>query len=166
MIVVSNTSPIINLAAIDKLELLEALFGAILIPEGVADEIVVKGAGQAGSDAVRQANWITTRPVNNRLAVQSLRLELDGGEAECIILAQEQEADLLLLDERKARRVARQFGLRTIGLLGILIEAKRRGLISNVKDLLDALRTVAGFWIRSDLYEYVLIEAGELDNRD
>jgi uncharacterized protein len=166
VIVVSNTSPIINLAAVDKLELLEALFGAILIPDAVAEEIVVKGAGQPGADAVNRGRWITTRPVINRLAVQSLRLELDPGEAESIILAQEQEADLLLLDERKARRVARQFGLRTIGLLGLLIEAKNRGLLDNVKDILDALQTTAGFWISTSLYDTVLLEAGEADNRD
>jgi uncharacterized protein len=166
VIVVSNTSPIINLAAVGKLELLEALFGAILIPEAVAEEIVVKGAGQAGADAVSRAEWITTRSVINRLAVQSLRLELDPGEAESIILAQEQGADLLLLDERRARRVARQFGLPTIGLLGLLIEAKNRGLVENVKDVLDALQTIAGFWISTGLYDAVLLEAGELNQRD
>lgn len=161
MRVVSNTSPLINLARIARLDLLHQLYGELMIPEAVWDEVVVKGAGQAGADEVKAAFWIKTQATTDKLLVRALRHELDAGEAEAIVLALETGADLLLVDERLGREIARHLGLRYIGLIGVLIAAKRQGLIMEIKPLLDALRSVAGFRIDNVLYTRVLKDEGE-----
>jgi hypothetical protein len=86
---------------------------------------------------------------------------LDRGEAETIALALELGADLVLLDERDGRYTAQRFGLRVVGVLGVLLEAKSKGLIKNIKPYLDMLRQQAGFYIRETLYQQMLILAGE-----
>ena len=129
MIVVSNTSPIINLAAIGQIDLLRRLYSRVIIPQAVYDEIISAGAGQPGVEEVRSAEWIETRRATDRIVIAALQTELDDGEAEAIALAIELNADLLLLDERKARRIASQLGLRFIGILGALVEAKHQGII-------------------------------------
>ncbi|CAG0947769.1 hypothetical protein ANRL1_04525 [Anaerolineae bacterium] len=161
MIVVSNTSPIINLAAVGQLDLLRKLYGNVVIPDSVRDEIVVAGNGQPGAHEVATSSWIKSQHVENRITVTSLELELDEGEAEAIALAIELKADLLLLDEHKGRLVASRLGVRCVGLMGALIEAKQGGLISSVKSVVDDLIEKAGFWISHDLYEHVLQSAGE-----
>ncbi len=161
MIVVSNTSPIINLAAVGQLDLLRKLYGNVLIPESVRDEIVVAGKGQPGSHEVEKSNWIKSTRVQATPIVASLELELDKGEAEAIALSIELKADLFLLDEHKGRLVASRLGVRCVGLMGALMEAKQRGLISSVKPIVDDLIEKAGFWISHDLYKHVLHSAGE-----
>lgn len=111
MKVVSNTSPLINLARIGHLNLLPRIFGRLLIPEAVWQEAVIDGEGQPGAKEIRQADWIERATVSNRQLVRSLRQELDPGEAEAIALAVEINADWLLMDERLARQTARHFGL-------------------------------------------------------
>jgi predicted nucleic acid-binding protein len=161
MIVVSNASPIVNLAAVGQLDLLRQLYGQVLIPQAVHKEIVIAGRGQSGATEVETFDWIESRRVTDWIAVASLQLELDEGEAEAIALAAELKADLLLLDERKGRVVASRLGLKFVGLLGVLVEAKHKGLILAVRPVLDNLISKAGFWISRDLYEHVLQAAGE-----
>ena len=162
MKVVSNTSPLINLAWIGRLELLHELYGTVQIPEAVWHEIVVQGAGQPGAIEVSHASWIETCPVDNKLLVLALHQELDAGEAEAIALVIEQNADLLLMDERLGRETARYFGLNYTGVIGVMIEAKQKGLIGSIKEHLDSLRTMAGFHISQPLYLRVLQDQGEL----
>lgn len=162
MKVVSNTSPLINLARIGHLNLLPSVFGRLLIPEAVWQEAVIDGEGQPGAKEIRQADWIERVTVSNRPLVRSLRQELDPGEAEAIALAVEINADWLLMDERLGRQTARHFGLGYIGLIGILKVAKRRGEIEALSPLLEQLRDIAGFRISPALYEQVLREMGEL----
>ena len=162
MKVVSNTSPLINLAWIGRLELLHELYGAIHIPEAVWHEIVVQGSGQLGAKEVSHASWIKTCAVDNKLLVLALHQELDAGEAEAIALAMEQKAELLLMDERLGRETARYFGLNYTGVIGVLIEAKQRRLIGSIKEQLDSLRTMAGFHISQPLYLRILQDQGEL----
>src|SRR5207302_1370437 len=131
-------SPITNLAAIGKLELLHQIYQQAIIPEAVFQELMA-GGGQYPGAVVELLDWIHTRPVSNRGIVNALQMEVDAGEAEAIALAQELAADLLLMDEHIGRVIATQFGIRVIGLLGVLMEAKRRGLIREVKPLIDAL---------------------------
>jgi predicted nucleic acid-binding protein len=161
MSVVSNASALINLARIGKLNLLRELYGELVIPEAVWHEVVVEGTGQPGADEVQAAAWIKTQAATNSQLVHALQQELDAGEAEAIALALEIGAELLLMDERLGRESARHLGLHYTGLIGVLIEAKRKGLIRAVKPHLDALRDIAGFRIRETLYLRVLQDEGE-----
>ena len=161
MIVVSDTSPFINLAALDRLTLLRDLYDRILVPQAVSDEIIASAVLRPGATEAGDLGWASTRQVSHHVLAASLRLELDEGEAEAIALAIELKADLLLLDERKGRMIASRLGLRVTGLLGVLIEAKQRGLIAEVKPLMDSLIVKAGFWIGQVLYDRVLKVAGE-----
>ncbi|RJQ72190.1 MAG: DUF3368 domain-containing protein [Desulfobacteraceae bacterium] len=161
MKVASNSSPLINLARIGKLDLLRIVFERIIIPEAVWQEVVVEGEGQPGALDIKNANWIEIQAVANKQLVHALRQELDGGEAEAIVLALELQADVLLMDERLGREIAKHFGLRYVGLAGVLIRAKRKGIIDQVNPLLTALRNVAGFRISDGLYQRVLQDAKE-----
>ena len=161
MKVVSNTSPLINLARIGHLDLLQRIFGRLLIPEAVWHEAVIDGEGQPGAEEIRQADWIEQMIVTNRQLVHSLRQELDSGEAEAIALAIETNADWLLMDERLGRQTAQYFGLKFIGLIGILRVAQQRGEITTLRPFLEQLRDLAGFRISPALFEMVLREAGE-----
>jgi uncharacterized protein len=161
VIVVSNTSPITNLTAIGLFHLLHDLYGRIYIPDGVWDELNAFNQAWPGSKEVSAADWIERQAPKNQQIVTALRRDLDRGEAETIALALELGADLVLLDERDGRYAAQRFGLRVVGVLGILIEAKSKGFIQDVKPYLDLLRQNAGFYIRETLYQYVLTMVGE-----
>ena len=161
MIVVSNSSPIISLATIGQLSLLQQLYGNIAIPTAVYDEIAVTGAGGPGATEVQTSTWIQTQLPKDTSLVTSLQLELDEGEAAAIALAIELGADLLLMDERQGRKVASRFGLRFVGLLGVLIEAKSKQLFPTIKPVLDELIVHGGLWISGALYIRVLGAAGE-----
>ncbi len=161
MIVVSDTSAIINLAMIGRLGLLHDIYTEVVIPAAVYQEIVIQGAGKPGAIEVRTQPWFQQRAVVDTAFVSQLRRDLDDGEAEAIVLAQEIGADLLLIDDRAARRHAARLGLRFIGLLGVLLEAKKAGLLPAVKPALDDLISKAGFRVRSSLYQAFLASAGE-----
>ncbi|MGD1905546.1 MAG: DUF3368 domain-containing protein [Leptolyngbyaceae cyanobacterium] len=161
MIIVSDTSPINNLAAIHQLHLLHQLYGTVLIPEAVYRELTDPDFPVAGVTEVQQLDWIQIRRVNKRDILEALSGELDLGEAEAISLAVELQADQVLMDERRGRLIAARFALRYTGIMGILVEAKARGLIVAVKPLLDALIHQAGFWVSESLYNTVLERVGE-----
>lgn len=161
MTVVSDASPLINLARIGRLDLLPQLYGKLHLPEAVWEEVVVQGFGQPGAEEIAGAPWIERHTAANRPLVRVLQQELDAGEAEAIALALELRADLLLMDERIGREAARHLDLRCIGLIGVLLEAKHKGLINALKPYLDALRDLAGFRISEVLYERVLKDEGE-----
>ena len=161
MKVVSNASPLINLARIGELDLLYRLYEEIAIPEAVRYEVVIEGVGRPGAQKVEKADWIHSRATTHAVLVRALRENLDAGEAETIALGLEIEADLLLMDEHQGRESARHLGLRVTGLIGVLIEAKHRGLIDSVRTLLEKLREVAGFWIDEELFQRVLQDENE-----
>jgi predicted nucleic acid-binding protein len=161
MSVVSNASPLINLARIGQLELLAQLYGELVVPEAVWREVVLEGAGQPGAKELERAPWIQVRSAANRELVQALRQELDAGEAEAIALGLEIEAEFVLMDENLGREMALHMGVRCVGLIGVLIEAKRKGLISEIGPLMDALRDMADFWVSEVLYGRVLRDEGE-----
>lgn len=163
MIIVSDTSPINNLAAINHLHLLHQLYGTVLIPEAVYRELTDPTFPVAGAAEVKTFDWIQTRIVSDRTLVEALSNELDIGEAEAIALAVEISADQVLIDERQGRLIASRLNLRFTGLLGILIEAKNQGLITTVKPVLDALVNEAGFWIAEPLYNKILRTVNEAD---
>ena len=158
MILVSNTSPINNLASVNQLSLLQQLYESIIIPEAVYRELTTVTV--AGSQEVQTLSWFKKQNITNTELVEKLNLELDRGEAEAITLALEINAELLLIDERLGRIVASRLGIEFTGVLGILLEAKSKGLITQVKPLLDQLR-ISGFWMREQLYNQVLNLANE-----
>jgi hypothetical protein len=147
MIVVSNTSPIFYLSTIGQLDLLRQLYSEIVIPTTVFNEITNVGNTDASARVVPTLSWMKTQSATDRAFVNTLRAELDPGEAEAIALAVELNADRLLMDERLGRAAAMRVGLQVIGVLGILIAAKRNNLIQEVKPLLDALIEQVGFYL-------------------
>jgi uncharacterized protein len=156
VIVVSDTSPINNLAAINQLQLLQQLYGTIIIPEAVYCELTDPSFPVAGAAEVQTFDWIQILSVTDRTVMEALGNQLDVGEAEAIALALETKAELVLIDERRGRLVAGRLNLKYTGILGVLVEAKSRGLIAEVKPLLNALIHQAGFWIAAPLYNSVL----------
>ena len=160
-IVVANTTPLINFAEIDRLELLQALFGELLVPVAVVTELQSKGSLFPKAAVAGQAPFVHTRTPVNQALVATLRRELHAGEAECIALALEEPAALLLLDDVSARGVAEHHGLRFTGTVGCLRLAKELRLIPAVAPLLEDLRTKARFWLNPELVQQVLRDVGE-----
>jgi uncharacterized protein len=160
-VIVSDSSPLISLARISKLDLLPRLYGELLIPQAVWHEVVVKGTGQPGVEEIQSAKWIKTATVTNDELVLALQRDLDAGEAEAIALALEMKAELLLMDERLGRDTAQYFGVRCIGVLGVLVEAKYKGELKEIKPVLDMLRDQAGYRISAELYERALHDMEE-----
>lgn len=161
MIVVSDTSPVLNLARIGRLKLLPLLYHQVLIPSAVYEELTASKRDLLPAVDLAMEPWLVVATPNNQRRVQELRENLDPGEAEAIVLAIERGADLLLVDERRGRRTATAAGLTVIGLLGVVIRAKRSGLIDQAKPVLDELIQTARFWIGPELYAEVLAELGE-----
>jgi uncharacterized protein len=161
LIVVSNSSPLIALSIANSLDLLHALYGPIYIPEAVFHEVVIRGAGRPGATAVANTVWIVRHAITNQQTVASLlNAGLDLGESEGIVLASELSAGLLILDESRARAVARQQGLPVTGTLGVLIAAKNAGMIAAIKPLLGQL-IAAGFYISPQIVAHALQLAAE-----
>lgn len=161
MIVISDTSPISGLFLIGQLELLPQLFGTVIIPQTVAEELGQLSLFGHDTNNLLSRDWLSILQVSNFAKLETLRHQLDPGEAEAIALAQELNADFLLIDEVKGRQIAVTEGLHIIGVLGILLQAKQVGLIQNIQLLMDELRLKARFRISPALYHAVLLEAGE-----
>ena len=130
MRVVSNSTPLIALSRIGKLDILHILFGSIIIPEAVFHEVVTEGASRPGANEVQNATWIDVQRVENAVAVAVLASDLDRGESEAIVLAKEVGADYLLVDEKKARRIAKWSGIKVIGTAAILGIAAKKKLLN------------------------------------
>lgn len=161
MIVVSDTTPLIGLASIGRLELLLQLFGEVYIPQAVYDETVTFGREEGiAKQAVASADWIHVVEVKNRLAVGILLDEMDLGEVETIILAEEINADWVLMDEKKGRRKLKQLNLPKIGTIGILLKAKQLGLIPTLKSEIEKLQN-SSFAVSQSVVSEVLKLAGE-----
>lgn len=161
MIVVSNTTPLIGLASIQRFDLLQQLFGEIYIAQAVYNETVVGGHEIGGAKyEVATAKWIKTIPVRDRLAVEVLLDELDLGESETIVLAREVDADWVLMDEKKGRMKLTQLRLPKIGTVGILLKAKQVGLLQTIRPDLEKLRS-QGFSLSQAVFDAVLKQANE-----
>ncbi len=157
MIAVSNAGPLIALAKVNRFELLHRVLGHLYIPQAVYDEVVVKGTGKAGTDETQKAlgDWIEILAVKNAAMIQSLLTKLGRGESEAIALAIEIQADLVLLDDRKARTMAGFMGLNVNGTIGVLIQGYRKGLVTDLQQILDELKA-KGFRINDRIYTKVL----------
>jgi uncharacterized protein len=158
LIVVSDTSPVLNLSVIGQLELLRALYGTIVIPPTVAQEL------KRNQFDPETTEWIIVQVPKDHGAVQVLYQMLDPGESEAIILAQELRADLLLIDERRGWKMATGMSLPTTGLLGVLAEAKKKGLVEMCRLILDEMTQRAGFWVGKELRARYLASLGEMES--
>jgi predicted nucleic acid-binding protein len=146
------------LITIGRLIILEQVFKEIIIPEGVYQELQRKG-GQ--KEIIDQSEWIRIEEVRNEVLVKNLLKTLDRGEAESVVLALELNASYLLMDEKKGRKIAEDYGIVITGLLGVLKRAKSKGFINSVKPILDELINQSGFRIHPKLYQEVLKSVGE-----
>ena len=156
MIVISNTSPLTNLAQIGKLAILQQLYNHIHIATAVWEELTAQPSKWLGTQQIRNATWISRHTVQNKSQVSDLQTYLDRGESETIALALELDTDLVLLDEKIGRYWANHFQLPVMGVIGLLIEAKDKHLVHSIRPELDSLRYEAGFYISQDVYEYAL----------
>jgi uncharacterized protein len=150
--IVSNSSPLIALARIQRLDLVPAVLQSILIPPAVAREIE--------PSILVLPVWGTVKAISSQRSLLASRVRLGDGEREAIALASEIGADAVLIDERAGRRVAEEIGLKVIGTLGLLLEAKRAGHVTTIRAELDKLLETS-FFLGPQLYDQVLRMAGE-----
>ena len=157
---VSNTSPISNLAIIDRLDLLRERYGTVTIPEGVRAELdnLSHSAAKGRILSAITDGWLE---VKANATPTSLPAPLDPGETAAITLALQDKADVLLMDELRGREVARLLGIKVAGILGELVHAKSTGRVSSVKAEIARLRKEARFFIDPTIERFILGEVGE-----
>lgn len=160
MRVICDAAVLIGLAKIGKLNLLEKLYEKIYIPWGVYNEVVVRGRSRPGAEEIDQAKWVGRIKVKDRTAVNLLVSEFGQGESEVLVLGNELKADWLILDDARARTAAISAGYRVIGLAGILLLAKQRNLIEDIKPLFNEL-VDKNFRLSDKIMQTILEKAGE-----
>lgn len=160
MIVVSDTSVISNLLTIGQLELLRLLFKEVYVTPAVNQELSKLSLSEEQKANLASRNWISIHQPSGKKKIEELNRTLDLGESEAIALAIEFNA-LLLIDERKGWKVARAEGLATTGLIGVLLLAKKHGIIPEVKSVIDELRIKTSFYLKPELVARVIRECGE-----
>lgn len=163
-IVVSDTTAITHLAKVGALNILQKLYGEILIPEAVMAELAQVKRTQPGALQVLNSSWIKVVEIRNQTVVRKLTRHLDLGESEAIALSLELNADVLIVDEIAGRTVAKKLLRSIIGMVGVLLEAKKKGHVAAVKPYLDKLRST-GFRLGGDIYQLALTRAGEVEDR-
>ncbi len=151
--IIADSSPLIFLAVIDKLELIKILFDDVLIPEAVYKEITQYN--KLNYKVLDNYFLRKVKKINNLAAAEFLKSDIDDGESEVIVLASELGVDHVLMDDSKGRRRAELYGLKVKGTLSVLIQAKRNGVIESVKEQMDSLIS-HGFRIDHALYSRVL----------
>ncbi|MGL5193348.1 MAG: DUF3368 domain-containing protein [Chroococcales cyanobacterium] len=158
--IICNATPLINFASIHRLDILKSLFTEIVIPQAVYAETVESGF--PNSETIVKgisSGWLKVERVQEM--PESIPLELDAGEREVIALALSEQKTRVVLDEKRARKVAQGLELNVMGSLGILILAKQQRIIPKVKLLLDAMMTEAQYWVNESLYHHVLQAVSE-----
>ena len=140
--------------------MLQQLYGQVYIPEAVVDELRRSGRRFASFDPTTYSFLIIESPTD-AAKVRQFEEKLDPGEAAALVLALEKVADYVLLDERAARRMAQSLGLTVIGVLGVLLAAKKKNLIPAIRPLIERLSREPGFHLSPDVTSQVLKEAGE-----
>lgn len=154
MKVISNSSPIILLSNVDRLNILQILYNEIVIPEAVYKEVF------KSKNKIEKPDWIKVEKIADKKIVQFLMKTIGRGESEAIALSLESGSDLLLLDDYHARTYANSVGLKITGVAGIIMDAKGKGIIDNVKEVLDSL-IKSDYRISESLYNAVIKKAGE-----
>jgi uncharacterized protein len=155
MIVVADTSPVLHLARIGRLDLIRGALGGVTVPRAVWSELIQPGTRVEVIAAIRAATWIEV------VEDPQLRdLGLDPGETAALLLAESAHADAVLIDERRGRAVAGKMGLAIIGTLGVLAGARRAGALERVRPVVAELRA-DGFWLADTLVDDFLASLGE-----
>ena len=162
-LIICNTSPVINLAEIDLLELLADLPGTVCMAPAVRDELLTKSALFPKAAVAAGSGRFHLLAPEDGLLVRSFSATLHRGEAECLALGMEHPGSLLILDDQSARSAASANGLPFTGTLGILAAAKARGHLAALAPVIRELRTRARFWINPQLERQLLMEAGEIE---
>lgn len=157
MIVVSYTSSISNLLQVGLIDVLNVLFGEITITPAVRRELY---AVPEQESMIGQIDWISVQAPQNQKLVYKLLEELDLGESESIALAVEEGARYLIIEESKGRAIADSYGVKVVGILGVLIQAKQKGVIPSVKESIEKLIEI-GFRLDKKLIRRVLQGLGE-----
>ena len=161
-IVVADAGPLIGMARIGHLSLLQNLYNSIIIPPRVFEELKIP-SDKPGASAVAKAikaRWIKIVELKRPSDSSTLSLLVDAGEAESIQLALEQNAHLLIIDDRKGRKIAKSRDIRIIGTGGILISAKKAGLLAKVSPVLNELANV-GYRLSPGLCKRIIELANE-----
>lgn len=156
---VADASPVILLAKVDHLSILHDLYNQVLIPPAVVRELQAK-PDHTSPVLEKFIGTATVQAPGNVRLLQDLSGHLGAGESEAIVLAAEIPGALLVMDDAEGRRAAHELGLRVTGLLGVLVEAKGKGLLPAVAPVLDELMA-AGFWLSEAMRSIVLRSAGE-----
>ncbi len=160
MNVICDAAVLIGLAKIDRLDLLRKLYGNIYIPWAVYQEVVVRGKKRPGVEEIDRAKWIKKIKVKDRAAVNLHVSELGQGESEVLLLGKELKADLLILDDSRARAAGISAGFRIVGLAGILLLAKKQDLIKSIKPMFEELID-KNFRLSQKIIQTILEKAGE-----
>jgi uncharacterized protein len=160
VIVVADTTPLLYLSRIRRLDIARALYAEVLVPPEVHEELVDKRPDADGVEELRAAEWIIVVDAPASIAADQTALAaLDAGEAAALRLAFERRA-LVLIDERAGRRAAHTLGLVVRGTLGMLVEARLRGIVEAVGPILTRLEA-SGFRSSPELRTWALQAAGE-----
>ncbi|MDR3331443.1 MAG: DUF3368 domain-containing protein [Synergistaceae bacterium] len=154
--VVCDSTPVIALLGIGRLDILKELYETVIIPEAVRKEVVIKDAR-----ALDGYNWIQVKPIANITAKEAFTAALHDGEVEAMLLAKETIADLIIMDDSLARKHTKYLNLNVTGTIGVLLRAKAEGIIIDIKPVLDDLIQF-GFYISDDICKEVLRLAGEM----
>lgn len=155
--VVANTTPLIAFAKCNRLDILRNLYGELIVPEAVLAEV----KSEPACTRVRSASWIRVMPIGNVFGRKMFSARLHAGEVDVMILAQELAADLVLMDDNAAKKTARFLGFNVTGTFGVLLRAKREGIIGSVQELMDDI-IADGLYASEDVRRLVLEQAGEL----
>jgi predicted nucleic acid-binding protein len=160
MIIISDTSCITNLFQINTLEILPKLFGKILIPEAVFNELIAFHKNIFATQL--SANKIELTKVTDAVSLEKAKkFDLDSGETEAIALALQLKNIALIIDEKEGKKAAEKLGIKTVGLLGIILLAKQKNHIASVKILLDDLQLKTTFHFSDSLYTKIIQLAGK-----
>lgn len=158
--VVSNTSPLLYLHQVGSLDLLQKLYGQVIVPSAVRDELRVGSERGVSIPEVGRIRWLEVR-APAETALLPMVIDLGAGETAALAIALSSPGSLLILDDALGRRMARLLKLTYTGTLGVLVKAKKEGHLPAVKPVLEALRDQTTMHLSHDLLAWVLREAGE-----
>ena len=160
MIVVSGTSPLTYLMQVGEVLLLKKLFFEVVIPPAVFDELNIVAVHKVTLKELLEQGWLNVQTPAHEFLQRIHRFGLDKGETEALALALALKADYIIIDERSGSVAANQLQIPATGLIGVLIAAKKQGLIPAVKPLLDKI-IQQGFFITKQFYQKVLLQVNE-----